>query len=127
MSLTLTAIDDRYQANQGDTKRMWFTGSLTNPYTANGESVGVNTYFPKQFLGGKVTAVNPSVTAANAGIASTGTFRADTASVASSAALAPVLQFFQTGLTGTASAGGFVDNTTANLSNTTFICYMEGR
>lgn len=127
MSLTLTVIDDRYQANQGDTKRMWFTGSLTNPYTANGETVGANTYFPKQFLGGGVTAVNPSVTAALAGIARTGTFRADTNSVGSTAALAPVLQFFQTGLAATASAGLWVDNTTANLSGTTFTCFMEGR
>ena len=127
MSLTLTAIDDRYQANQGDTKRMWFTGSLTNPYTAGGEVIGANTYFPRQFLGGVVTAVNPSVTAALAGVARTGTFRADTSSVASTAALSPVLQFFQTGLAATASAGLWVDNTTANLSNTTFTCYMEGR
>ncbi len=126
MSLTLTAIDDRYQANQGDTKRMWFTGSLTNPYTAGGETVGANTYFPKQFLGGKVTAVQQSVTAALAGIAATGTFRGDTSSVASSAALAPVLQFFQISPTG-GTAGTWVDNTTANLSGTTFTCSMEGR
>jgi hypothetical protein len=127
MSLTLTAIDDRYQANQGDTKRMWFTGSLTNPYTASGESVGTNTYFPKYFLGGAVTAVHPSSGIDLQGIMATGKFRADANSVASTAALAPVLQFFNAGLAGTAKAGLFVDNTTANLSNGTFLCYMEGR
>jgi len=127
MSLTLTAIDDRYQANQGDTKRMWFSGSLTNPYTASGETVGANTYFPKYFLGGGITAVHPSTSIALAGVIATGKFRADASSVASTAALAPVLQFFNAGLSATANAGLFVDNTTANLSNGTFLCYMEGR
>ncbi len=127
MSLTLTAIDDRYQANPGDTKRMWFTGSLTNPYTAGGESVGTNTYFPRQFFGGKVTAVSGAVSTALAGIIQSGTFRGDVSSVATTAALTPLLQFYQGGLAATANAGLWVDNTTANLSGGTFVCYMEGR
>jgi hypothetical protein len=123
MSLTLTIIDDTYSANDGTgRKTVYFTGSLTNPYTAAGESLtSTSVYFKTKFLGGHVTAVNPSVTSALAGVARTGTFRADTSSLT-----LHVLQFFQTGLSGTSSAGLWVDNTTANLSATTFTVAMYG-
>ena len=123
MSLTLTIIDDTYSSNSSDgRKRVFFTGSLTNPYTASGEVITtMSTYFYTKFLGGHVTMVNPSVTSALAGIAKTGTFRGDTSSLTTQ-----VLQFFQTGLSGTASAGLWVDNTTANLSATTFTVEAYG-
>jgi len=122
MSILFTVIDDTYSANGPDgKKRLWGTVSLTNPYTAGGESITVSSYFKTKFLGGKVMMVNPSVTAANAGIAMTGTFRGDTSSTTTA-----VLQFWNAGLSATANAGLFVDNTTANLSNTTCVIQLEG-
>lgn len=122
MTATFTILDDTYSANSADgKKRIWGTVSLTNPYTAGGESITVSSYFKKEFLGGNVTLINPSVSAANAGIAQTGRFRGDTSSTTTA-----VLQFWNTGLTGTANAGLFVDNTTANLSNTTITVQMTG-
>ena len=119
MTATLTIIDDTYSANGADgRKRIFATISLTNPYTAGGESITTSTYFKTKVLGGSVTMVNPSVSAANAGIARTGTFRGDTTSTSTL-----LLQFWNTGLSATANAGMFVDNTVANLSGTTI--YME--
>ena len=122
MTATFTIVDDTYGANLADgKKRIWGTVSLTNPYTAGGESITVSSYFKTKFLGGEVTMVNASVTTANAGIASTGTFRGDTSSTTTA-----VLQFFNAGLSATASAGLLVDNTTSNLSNTTLTVALSG-
>ena len=123
MTLTLSIIDDTYSANDvaGGVKNVRFTASFTNPYTTGGETITTSTYFPAKFLGGGVESVNASVTTANAGIARTATFRGDTASTSIA-----VLQLFNAGLSGTASAGGFVDNTVANLSNTTVTLRMAG-
>ena len=82
----------------------------------------VSNYFPNKFLGGKVTAVSAAVTAALAGLAHTGTFRGDSSSTGS----AVLFQLFQTGLAATASAGLWVDNTTANISATTCTIEMWG-
>ncbi len=122
MSILFTVIDDTYSANGTDgKKRIWGTVSLTNPYTANGEVITTSTYFKTKFLGGKVMMVDQQVTAANTGIALTGTFRGNTASTS-----VTLLQFFSVGLTGTANAGLFVDCSTANLSSTTLTVQMEG-
>jgi hypothetical protein len=123
MSVLFTILDDTYSANNIDgKKRIFGTFSFTNPYTANGESVTVSTYFPNKFLGGHVTAVSAAVTAALAGVARSGTFRGDSSSTTS----AVLFQMFQTGLAATASAGLWVDNTTANISATTCTVEMMG-
>lgn len=122
MTAILTPIDDTYGANLPDgTKRLRFTVSLVNPYTAGGELLTVSTYFPDKFLGGTVQMVEPSVPIARAGILATGTFRGDVNSVTTAA-----LQFFNSGLSATASAGVFVDNTVANLSTSTLTVEMVG-
>lgn len=121
MSLTFTILDDTYSANDSTgRKRIFGTVSLTNPYTANGESFTVSTWFKTKFLGGHVTQVAAAVTTANAGIARTGTFRSDTNSVSA----AVLFQMFQGGLT--TLSGTWIDNTTANLSNTTFTLELFG-
>lgn len=123
MSVTFTILDDSNSANNPDGRKHIFgVLSFTNPYTAAGESLTVSTYFPSKFLGGKVTAVSGAVTAALAGLAHTGTFRGDS----SSTATAVLFQLFQSGLPGTASAGLWVDNTTANISATTCTVEMWG-
>lgn len=122
MTATFTLVDGAYseQASAGR-KKLFGSVSLTNPYTAGGESITVSTYFNRTFLGGHITMVNPSVSAANAGIAETGVFRGDTSSITTA-----VLQFFNGGLSGTANAGLQVDNTVANLSNTTVFVELNG-
>jgi len=123
MSVTFTILDDSNSANGADGRKHIFgVLSFTNPYTASGESLTVSTYFPNKFLGGKVTAVSAAVTSALAGLAHTGTFRGDS----SSTTAAVLFQLFQTGLAGTASAGLWVDNTTANISATTCTVEMWG-
>jgi hypothetical protein len=123
MSVLVTILDDTYSANGADgRKRIFASVSLTNPYTANGESITTSTYFKTKFLGGHVTSVSAAVTAANAGIAQTGTFRGDQ----NSTTAAVLFQMFNAGLPVTANAGLFVDNTVANLSNTTFTMEMIG-
>jgi len=122
MTATFTIIDDQYSANEGTVhKHVFGTVSLTNPYTAGGESITVSDYFKTKVKGGDVTLVNPSVTIDNAGIAATGKFRGDTSSVTTL-----VLQFYNNGLTGTSKAGLYVDNTVANLSSTTVVVEMWG-
>lgn len=124
MTTALTLIDGRYSPGLTDGNRqLLFSVSVTNPYTTGGEALDLSTapYFPNQFRGGWVTIINPSVTAANAGVARTMTLRGDTSSTA-----APKMQFWNAGLSGTASAGLFVDNTVANLSGTTFYMKLEG-
>lgn len=126
MTALLTLTDDVYSANNGDgRKRLYGNVSLTNPYTAGGETISFSTYFSggvAKFDGGVITMINPSVSATNAGIASTGKFRGDNSSTGSA-----VLQLWNTGLTGTANAGLLVDNTVANLSSTTFFVELIGR
>lgn len=123
MSVTFTIIDDTYSANGADGRKHIFgTLSFTNPYTAGGESITVSSYFPNKFLGGRVTGVNASVTAANAGMIGTrSAFRADTSSTTTA-----VIQLFNDGLTGTSSAGLAVDNTVANISGITCTVEMWG-
>lgn len=119
MTATFTIIDDAPSGNDGSgRKRVFGTLSFTNPYTANGDSFSLSTYFPNKFLGGRVTAVNASSTTALAGLLTHATFRADTSSTATA-----VVQLLSVGLTGTASAGNLVDNTTANISGLT--CTVE--
>jgi hypothetical protein len=119
MSVTFTIIDDSVSANGADGRKHIFgTLSFTNPYTASGETITVSSYFPNKFLGGAVTAVNASVSLANMSKVKLSQFRGDTTSTTSA-----VIQLFDVGLTGTASAGLLVDNTTANISNTT--CTVE--
>lgn len=122
MTTTNTIIDDQYSCN--DTtgrKRVNYLVSLTNPYSAGGESITISTLFPNKFLGGRVTMVNPSVSIDNTGIAASGVFRATTSSTST-----VLLQFLNAGLTATAKAGLFVDNTVANLSNTSLYVEMVG-
>ncbi len=57
-------------------------------------------------------------TEALAGLVTHATFRADTSSTATA-----VIQLLSAGLSGTASAGNLVDNTTANIS--TLTCTVE--
>lgn len=128
MTLTLTVIDDQYASNGGDgVKSLRLTGSFTNPYTAGGESVTLSSYFhatagsTSKFLGGRVMAVNPSVSIDLAGVLATGVFRGDTSSTTTA-----VLQLFNAGLGGTSKAGLFVDNTTANLSTGTVTLLVQG-
>jgi hypothetical protein len=122
MTATATLIDGQYNQGQSDgNKSLLFSVSITNPYSTGGELVSISGYFPKQFRGGHRAMVNPSVTTANAGVASTATIRGDTSSTASIG-----LQFWNAGLSGTASAGLFVDNTVANLSGTTLHMMLSG-
>ncbi len=122
MSIATTIIDDVYSGNADDgRKRLFYNVSLTNPYTAAGERITVSSIFPNKFLGGSLMSINQQVTAANAGIASTATFIGDASSTS-----VVLLQLFNAGLSGTASAGLFVDNTVANLSGTTFVVQMIG-
>ncbi len=122
MTALFTLADATYaeQASAGR-KKIFGSVSLTNPYTAGGESITVSTYFNRQFLGGHITMINPSVSAANAGIAETGVFRGDTNSITTA-----VLQFWNGGLSATANAGLQVDNTIANLSSTTLWVELNG-
>jgi hypothetical protein len=123
MTLTLTVIDDQYQGNAGDgVKTIRFTGSFTNPYTAGGESVTLSTYFPHKFLGGNPAAcINPSVAIALAGVGATAAFRGDP-----NTTLVAKVQLFNAGLSGTSSAGLFVDNTTADISTLTTTIMAQG-
>jgi hypothetical protein len=122
MTLSITLTDDTYSANGSDgRKRIYATGSLTNPYSTGGETITTSTYFGNVFDGGVVTMINPSVSILNAGIAQTGKFRGTNASTTSA-----VLQFFNVSLGGS-TAGTFVDNTVANLSSTTVYLEMIGR
>jgi hypothetical protein len=123
MSWAFTLIDDTFSANESSgRKRIFGTLSFVNPYTAAGELITSGAlYFKTKWLGGKIINVSTAVTSALAGIAQTGTFRGDTSSFASVG-----LQFFQTGLSGTANAGLWVDNTTANISATTVYVEMNG-
>lgn len=122
MTMTFTLIDDTYSSNESSGRKTIFgTVSCTNPYTAAGDSITVSTYFKSKFLGGFVGAINPSVTAALSGLASSAKFRGDTSSVTTA-----VIGMWQSGLSGTASAGLWVDNTTANISATTFQVAMIG-
>jgi len=119
MTATFTIIDDPTSANGVDgRKRIFGTLSFTNPYTAGGDVFSLSTYFPSKFLGGRVTSVNPSVTAALAGLVTHATFRGDTSSTANG-----VIQLWSVGLSATANAGNLVDNTTANISGLT--CNVE--
>jgi len=119
MTATFTIIDDPTSANDSSgRKRIFGTISFTNPYTANGDSFSLSTYFPNKFLGGRVVAINPSSTTALAGLLTHATFRADTSSTATA-----VIQLFSAGLSATANAGNLVDNTTANISGLT--CTIE--
>ncbi len=122
MTATLTLTDDIYSTNTSDgNKTLYFNISLTNPYTAGGEIITVSSYFPNKVHGGQILMVNPSVAVANAGLASHSTFRGTNTSTTSVA-----LQFFNVSLGG-ATAGNFVDNTVANLSNTTVYGVLYGR
>ncbi len=93
--------------------------SCTNPYSTGGEAFTHT--LNKVFMGGKVLAVNPSVTIQNAGIAASGVIRATTASTTSL-----LLQFLNTGLPVTTAVGTWVDNTVANISNTSLIVELMG-
>ena len=122
MSVTFTIIDSSMDGNSADgRKRVLGTLSFTNPYTANGESFSLSSYFPNKFLGGRVTAIQQSVTAANASLLAHAAFRGDTSSTATA-----VIQLFSVGLSGTANAGFLVDNTTANISNATCTVELQG-
>jgi len=119
MTATFTIIDGSGESNGSDgRKRIFGTLSFTNPYTAGGDVFSLSTYFPNKFLGGRVTSVNPSVTAALTGLVTHAAFRGDTSSTASA-----VIQLFSVGLSATSSAGALVDNTTANVSGLT--CNVE--
>jgi hypothetical protein len=115
MTTTITPIDSTYSANDSTgRKRLFVTASVTNPYSTGGEAIDLTSYLKTKFLGGSVAGINPSVSAANAAVASTAQFRADSSS------LTPKLQMWNTPLTAT---GVLVDNTIANLSGTTI--YLE--
>lgn len=126
MTALLTLTDDTYSANSSDgRKRLYGSVSLTNPYTAGGELITTSTYFGAsnaKLDGGNVMMVNPSVAIALAGVLATGKFRGDNSSTTTVA-----LQFFNAGLSGTANAGLFVDNTTANISAGTVFIELIGR
>lgn len=122
MSLALTIIGSRYEGGNADqVSRLRYTGSFTNPYTAGGEAI---TTFPftKKFFGGKVLSVNPVVATNLAGALGNAVFRSDTTSTGT-----VILQLLQTGLSGAASAGLWVDNTTANISNATCVIEISGK
>lgn len=122
MTMTFTPIDDTYSANESSGRKHIFgTVSCTNPYTASGDTFSTATYFKAKFLGGVLTMVNPSMTANQIGRVRTATFRGDTSSFA-----AAVVQLLDVGLSGTANAGLFVDNTTANISSHTYSCVLFG-
>lgn len=121
MTTTFTIVDDTYSAN--DTtgrKRIFGSASIGNPYTAGGESITVSSYFKTKFLGGQVVAINPSTSIQAAGIAHTGTLRADNSSITT-----VVLQLYNAGLGGTSSAGIFVDST-ANVQSCTVFLELIG-
>lgn len=122
MSTTLTIIGSRLEGGNADQiSRLRYTVSCTNPYTAGGEVI-TTLPFTKKFFGGKVLQVNPVCATNLAGAAANSAFRGDTSSTATI-----VLQLLQTGLSGTASAGFWVDNTTANISNLTFTMEVSGK
>ncbi len=120
MTMTFTLIDDTYSSNESSGRKHIFGSvSCTNPYTAGGDTFTISTYFKSKFLGGVVTAVNPSVAIGLAGLAGTARFRGDTSSFTSA-----VVTLFQGGLT--TLSGTWIDNTTANISATTFQALLMG-
>ncbi len=122
MTMTFTLIDDTYSSNESSGRKQIFgTVSCTNPYTAGGDTFSISTYFKAKFLGGVVTAVNQSTAIGLAGVAGSAKFRGDTSSFTSA-----VVTLFQTGLSATATAGLWVDNTTANISTATFQAVLIG-
>jgi hypothetical protein len=122
MTTVLTAVDSTYHSNDATgLKRIFFSGSSTNPYSAGGESIDISAYFKTKLLGGKVTMVNPSVTVDLTGIAASGTVRATTASTTTL-----LLQFLNTGLPVTTAVGRWVDNTVANISTMSFYAELIG-
>lgn len=122
MTATVTIIDNTYDSNEGQgRKRIFATVSLTNPYTAGGESITVSSWFKAKFLGGNVTMVNPSVAIAAVGPMASAVLRADTSSYTT-----VLLQLLNNGLGGTSAAGVWVDNTVANVSNSTCFISLVG-
>lgn len=117
MTTTFSITDDRYSANDATGRqRIFGTCSIGVPYTAGGDAITVSSYFPTKFLGGKVVGINPSTSVQAAGIAHTGTFRADPSSTTT-----VYLQLFNAGLTATAQAGLFVDSTIHVQSCTVYV------
>jgi len=122
MTATVTIIDNLYDSNDATGRKSIFaTVSLTNPYTAGGELVTVSSWFKTKFLGGRVTAIEPSVAIAAVGAMALATIRADTSSYTT-----VKLQLLNVGLTGTANAGLLVDSTVANTSNSTCTINLIG-
>lgn len=119
MTTTVTIIDNTYDSNIGSGRKQIFaTVSCTNPYTAGGEAITVSSWFPNKFLGAGGAVYNPSVAITSIFPA---IIRADTSSVST-----VKLQFLNAGLTATANAGLFVDNTVANISNVTVYTQLWG-
>lgn len=122
MTATVTIIDSTYDSNNGaGRKDIYATVSMTNPYTAGGDSIDVSSWFPNKCLGGHQVMVKPTVAIALAGPAAMSVIRADTSSTST-----VLLQLLNAGLTGTSSAGLFVDNTVANISGTTLTLTLHG-
>ncbi len=120
MSLTLTVIGSRLEGGNSDGfNRTRYTVSCTNPYTVGGESVSTLPY-TKKFLGGRTLSVSAATATNLAGLANTAVFRSDASSTGT-----VTLQFLQGGTT--TSTGLWVDNTTANISNMTFIIEVIGK
>lgn len=112
MTTLFTITDDLFFANESSGRKYVFgLLSCTNPYSAGGELISTAAYFKQKALGGKVVYIDPGVPIALAGVGATGTFRANTASYTGM-----LFQLFNAGLSATANAGLFVDNTTGNIS-----------
>lgn len=115
MTSVFTVTDDNTFRNGLDgIKRQYGVISCTNPYTALGDLVTFPTSFGTKFLGAQQVGVGPSVSAALIATGHTATFLGDTNSLS-----AATMRLFNVGLSGTASAGLFVDNTVANISGLT--------
>lgn len=116
MTTTFTITDDIFFANESSgRKTVHGLLSCTNPYSAGGEvfnwQTGTLNFFKSKFYGARVVYINPSVPVGLAGLGATGTFRGDNSSIASA-----LFQLFNSGLSATATAGQWVDNTVSNIS-----------
>jgi len=119
MSTTVTLRDDIYSQNDATgKKRLFVTISCTNPYTANGELVDCSTYFDT-VEAVNIVGVGPSVSATLSGLASTAK-----AKFVPGTSTSFLLQMFNVSIV---PGNGWIDNSTANISNLTIYAELIGR
>ncbi len=127
MTLTLTAINDKYAANNANVvKTTYWNVSATNPYTTGGELLtDLSGVCNHSILGGICVQTGANVAENLAGIAASAQISADYAtSTCLTTSTTAKLKLWNITLGG-ATGGTWVDNTVANISGMTFVLRVE--